>query len=73
MNDFLTNSLQLLLKGKLFRDAVYAYGRLALINIIVIAVILGVFGTGLNRYLILPAVILLGVFVPYFLRNLKYQ
>ena len=73
MIDFLINSLQLLLKGKLFRDSVYAYGRIALINIITIAVILLISVMGLNVYLILLAVVLLSVLVPYFFRNLKYQ
>jgi hypothetical protein len=72
MIDLLFTTLQLLLKGKLFRDAVQVYTRLALCNVAAAAVVI-VSTAFAWPWLLLLLVAVLGLLVPFSLRHVKYR
>ena len=73
MIELLLNTLQLLLKGKLFRDPAQVFMRLGLCNLAAAALVIVVTGSRAAPWLLLLLVAALGLLVPYALRHVKYQ
>jgi hypothetical protein len=72
MIDLLLTTLQLMLKGKLFRDPAQVYMRLALCNVAAAAAVI-VATVYAAPWPLLLALAALGMLVPYSLRNVKYR
>ena len=73
MIDLLVTTLQLLLKGKLFRDPAQVFMRLALCNIATAAIFIIATTVHAATWLLLLLIAALGMLVPYSLRNVKYR
>ena len=73
MIDLLLTTLQLLLKGKLFRDPAQVFMRLALCNVAAAAAVIVATTMHSGTWLLLLLVAALGMLVPYSLRNVKYR
>jgi len=73
MIDLLFTTLQLLLKGKLFRDPTDVFMRLALCNVAAAALVIVAMAGRAAPWLLLLLVAALGMLVPYTLRHVKYR
>ena len=73
MIDLLLTTLQLMLKGKLFRDPVQVYARLAVCNVVAALAVFIALDVQAPAWMLMLSIAVLGILVPYSLRHVKYR